>query len=278
MKKEIAVKFDDLEWLYSPNWEYFDYGNCKRHLQVIMPYSKKGLEKKYPVIFYITGAAWHKQEMYNDIPKLVELAKKGTAIVSIEVRESDIAIFPAQIEDIKNAMECVAEKITKFDLPFDIKEAYLMGHSSGGHLAMMAVLHNACGMIEMPNVKGVILESASSDILICANEPLPPWMSVRPSTVLLGIDSIEGNEEIAYKASCTSLISDDIILPPVLMFHCINDPVVSVENSRTLYEKLEEKNHSVEYYEIKDWDEHGGNIYFSETVLIIIQDFIKKTK
>lgn len=110
MKKEIEVKFNDLEWLYSPNWEYFDYGNCKRHLQVIMPYSKKGLEKKYPVIFYITGAAWHKQEMYNDIPKLVELAKKGTAIVSIEVRESDIAIFPAQIEDIKNAMECVAEK------------------------------------------------------------------------------------------------------------------------------------------------------------------------
>ena len=160
MKKEIEFKFNDLEWLYSPNWEYFDYGNCKRHLQVIMPYSKKGLEKKYPVIFYITGAAWHKQEMYNEIPKLVELAKKGTAIVSIEVRESDIAIFPAQIEDIKNAMECVAEKITKFDLPFDIKEAYLMGHSSGGHLAMMAVLHNACGMIEMPNVKGVILESA----------------------------------------------------------------------------------------------------------------------
>lgn len=64
----------------------------------------------------------------------------------------------------------------------------------------------------------------------------------------------------------------------VLMFHCINDPDVSVENSRTLYRKLDEKNHSVEYYEIKDWEEHGGNIYFSETVLSIIQDFIKKTK
>ena len=66
-----------------------------------------------------------------------------------------------------------------------------IGHSSGGHLAMMAVLHNACGMIEIPDVKGVILESASSDILICSSEPLPPWMSVRPSTVLLGVDSIE---------------------------------------------------------------------------------------
>ena len=25
MKKEIEVKFDDLEWLYSQDWEYFDY-------------------------------------------------------------------------------------------------------------------------------------------------------------------------------------------------------------------------------------------------------------
>lgn len=140
------------------------------------------------------------------------------------------------------------------------------------------MLYNASGMIKIPNVKGVILESASSDILICSNAPLPAWMSVRPSAVLLGVDSIDGNEEIAYKASCTSLISEDIILPPVLMFHCINDPIVSVENSRTLYRKLDEKNHSVEYYEIKDWEEHGGNIYFSETVLSIIQDFIKKTK
>ena len=97
MKREIEVEFDDLEWLYSPNWEYFDYGNCKRHLQVILPYRRKGLGKKYPVIFCIPGAAWHKQEMYNDLPKLAELAKKGFAIVSIEVRESDAAVFPAQI-------------------------------------------------------------------------------------------------------------------------------------------------------------------------------------
>lgn len=83
MKKEIEVKFDDVEWLYSPNWEYFDYGNCKRHLQIIMPYSRKGLKKKYPVIFYVTGAAWHKQEMYNDIPKLAELAKKGLQLYQL---------------------------------------------------------------------------------------------------------------------------------------------------------------------------------------------------
>ena len=80
MKKEIEVKFDDLEWLYSQNWEYFDYGNCKRHLQVIMPYRRKGLEKKYPVIFYVSGAAWHKQELYNDIPKLPSTSRNAAMI------------------------------------------------------------------------------------------------------------------------------------------------------------------------------------------------------
>ena len=80
----------------------------------------------------------------------------------------------------------------------DMNEAYRWDFPRYCHLAMMAVLHNACGMIEIPDV-GVILESASSDILICSSEPLPSWMSVRPSTVLLGVDSIEGNEGIAYK-------------------------------------------------------------------------------
>ena len=74
------------------------------------------------------------------------------------------------------------------------------------------------------------------------------------------------------------MIREDIILPPVLMFHCANDPVVSVENSRSLYQKLEENKHSVEYYEIKKWEEHAGNIYFSETVLSIIEKFIKGTQ
>ena len=127
----------------------------------------------------------------------------------------------------------------------------------------------------MPDVKGVILESASSNLLICSNQPLPPGLSVRPSAVLLGVDSIENNKKIAYEASCVSLICEDIALPPVLMFHCANDPVVSVENSRSLYQKLVEKKHSVEYYEIKGWEEHGGNIYFAETILSIIEKFIK---
>lgn len=41
MKKYIKVDADQLEWLYSQDWEYHDYGDCKRYLQMIFPYDRE---------------------------------------------------------------------------------------------------------------------------------------------------------------------------------------------------------------------------------------------
>lgn len=276
MKQAITVEFSSLEWLYSQDWVYFDDGECKRRLQLILPYSRAGLEKKVPVIFYIPGAAWHRQEMYNDMPKLCKLAEKGFAVAAVEVRESDIAVFPAQLEDIRRAMAFIGEKVKEQALPFDMDAAFLMGNSSGGHLAMMAALFSAHGRLALPPVQGVILESAASDILLCAKDPLPPWMKVRPTAVLLGVDSIEGNEELARSASCVPYVTREAEIPPVLMLHAENDPIVSVENSRTLYSRLTETGHQADYYELKQCAEHGGNAFFSEAILSLIQQFIQR--
>ena len=276
MNKKIHVECDDLEWLYSPDWEYFDYGQYKRHLQMIIPYRREWkADEKYPFILFIPGSAWHKQEMYNDIPKLVELAKRGFAIGALEYRESDIAKFPAQIEDVANALGFIEEKSEQFH--FDMERLFLMGNSSGGHIATMAALFDAHGLCKkLPKVRGVINECGSNEILICANEELPPWMKVRPSTVLLGIDSFDGNEEIALKASASTYISKDVELPPMCILHSDNDPVVSVENSRVLYKALETSGHQVEYYELENNNAHCGATYFSDTILDIIQEFCER--
>lgn len=179
MKTSIEVKNDDLEWLYSPDWEYHDYGNCKRHLQMLLPYKREWKQnEKCPVILAIPGSAWHKQELYNDVPKYSKLAQRGYVVAVLEYRESDISIFPAQIEDVSNALEFINSKAEQFH--FDMDHIFLMGGSSGGHIAMMSVLLNAHGLCKpLPNIKGVISESGSMDILTCAKEPLPPWMSIR---------------------------------------------------------------------------------------------------
>ena len=65
-KIKIATNSSEIQCLYSQNWEYYDYGNCKRHLQILFPYKSEMREnKKYPLILFIPGSAWHKQEMYK---------------------------------------------------------------------------------------------------------------------------------------------------------------------------------------------------------------------
>lgn len=65
-KKTIAVEKKDLEWLYVPDVEYGEFGGIKRHLQLIIPFKRAWQEKeKYPLVVFIPGSAWHRQEMYN---------------------------------------------------------------------------------------------------------------------------------------------------------------------------------------------------------------------
>lgn len=278
MKEHIIVNTGSnaMQWLYSQDWEYYDYGNCKRYLQILFPYKREmKKEEKYPLILFIPGSAWHKQEMYNDIPQYATLAKCGYVVAVMQYRESDIAPFPAQVEDVCNALNFIPSIAENFHI--DTEQIFLMGNSSGGHIAMMTALFSEHGLCKkIPEISGIILESASTDIMICSRNPLPPWMQVRPSAVLLGVDKIEGNEDLAKKASCGMYITKDIELPPVLLLHSELDPIVSVENSRVLYDNLAATGHEAKYYELEGNDAHGGATYFDSEVLSIIQKFCKE--
>lgn len=275
-KIKICTNSNEIQWLYSQDWEYYDYGDCKRLLQIIFPFKPEmKSDERYPLILFIPGSAWHKQEMYNDIPQYATLAKRGYVVAVMEYRESDIATFPAQIDDVYNALNFIPTIADNFHI--DTNNIFLMGNSSGGHIAMMSALFNAHGLCKaLPKISGIISESGSTDLLICAKEPLPPWMKVRPSAVLLGVEKIEGNEELAKKASCGMYITENIQLPPVLLIHSEYDPIVSVENSRTLYEKLTDTKHEVYYYELEESNSHGGAAYYDSKVLDIIQEFCGK--
>ncbi len=278
MKQHINMPVgwaDELQWLYSPDWVYHDYGDCKRHLQMIFPYRRDmRADERYPLILYIPGSAWRRQEMYNDVTQLALLARRGFVIAMMEYREADVAPFPAQVEDVGNALRFIPTIAENFHI--DAGRVFLMGNSSGGHVAMMAALLNAHGLCApLPELAGVICESGSTDLLLCARSPLPPWMQQRPSALLLGVDAIEGHEEEARRASCGMYVTPEADLPPVLLLHSEHDPVVSVENSRTLCEQLEAAGHQVTYIELRDCDAHGGAAFFADAVLDAVERFCK---
>ena len=64
MKQNIKVKTDsnEIQCLYSQDVVYHDYGDCKRHLQMVFPYRQAmKADEKYPLILLIPGQKTNKQ-------------------------------------------------------------------------------------------------------------------------------------------------------------------------------------------------------------------------
>jgi len=276
--KKISVTYDETEWLYAPDELYSNVDGLQRKLQIFLPYRREWEENiRYPVVLYIPGAAWHRQEMYNDIPKVSKLAECGMVVAMVQHRESDIAVFPAPIEDLHRAANYLIENADRFHI--DPLQLFVAGHSSGAHIALMTAFSKASGLW-MPEtvgmkdyeIRGVIAQAAPSDLLLCQKEAPPPWMKKRPTAELLGVECIDDNSEIAKQASCAAYVKDEIALPRVLLLHGEKDGVVSVEHSRNLYKLLKDKKKNVVYYELEDVD-HSGNAFWSKEVLKIMSDF-----
>lgn len=276
--KKISVTYNETEWLYAPEELYCSVDGVQRKLQIIFPYRREWKEDiRYPVVLYVPGAAWHRQEMYNDIPKVAKLAEYGMVIAMVQHRESDIAVFPAPIEDLHRAANYIIENAIKFHI--DPARLFVAGHSSGAHIALMTAFSKA-NRVWMPEeigmkdyeIQGVIAQAAPSDLLMCQKKQLPSWMKKRPTAELLGVVHVEEHLELTKRASCAMYVKDEVVLPPVLLLHGEKDSVVSVEHSRKLYKLLKDKKKAVAYYELEGVD-HSGNAFWSKEVLEIIQDF-----
>lgn len=281
MKKVIEAEADKLEWIYIPDIVYCEYGDVKRRLQLLVPYRQEWKEdRRYPLMVFIPGSAWYRQEMYNSIPALSRLAEKGMIVAAVQYRESTIARYPAQVEDVERAVLYLVSKAGDFHI--DPERVFLAGNSSGGHIALMTAFRSANGIEDVKGfhtgiVKGVIGESAPADLFMCASQPVPDFMpeDFRPSRDLLGVSEITEDLEPAREASCKMYINPNTSLPPVLLFHGVEDCQINVKQSRYLYDLLEEAGKSVDYYELEGAN-HGGAPFWSSTVLDIISDFISQ--
>ena len=280
---KIELECDDLERLYIPDVVYAEYSECKRHLQLIIPNRYEGTkQEKYPLILFIPGSAWYRQEVYNSIPSYSKLAERGIVTAILQYRESKIAHFPAQLQDTKAAIRFLITRAEEFHI--DVNRIYVAGNSSGGHIALLTALTNAHEEFDTElypeisfEIKGVIAESAPTDIMKCVATPIPSWFpeDFRPSFDLLGVKEIEENNELAKAASCEKYITKETKIPPILLFHGTEDRIVSVEQSRSLFELLTNFDKEVEYFELIGWD-HDGPIFWTKEIIDIIDRFIKR--
>ena len=271
-KETIKIEKKELEWLYVPDVEYGECGGVKRHLQLIIPYKRewKGNEK-YPLVVFIPGSAWHRQEMYNGLPAYMELAKRGFAMAMVQFRESELATFPAQVLDIKKAIRFLFSLAEQFHV--DMDNVFIAGDSSGAHLALLTGLTAETGELDEDfekgislHIKGIVDYFGPTDLFLSKGSG--------PTEALLGTDNVNRVPELTKSASCQTYISAERNIPPILMFHGLEDEMVSIEHSRSLFGTLKRFDKAVQYYEIEKAG-HGGGTYWGKEVLDIVEGFLR---
>jgi acetyl esterase/lipase len=89
-----------------------------------------------PVVVWLHGGGWRFGDRHL-APNLAAFSQaSGLAVVSIDYRLSDEAIFPGAVEDVKTAVRWVRSTAPLFG--FDGRRIGLWGSSAGGHLAACA--------------------------------------------------------------------------------------------------------------------------------------------
>lgn len=257
---------------YLPDIVYARYGDIERKLQVIKP-SMTG--RKFPLVVYIQGSGWRKQDLYAAIPSLSRIAEKGYVIASVEIRETDIAQFPAAIEDVKCAIRFMRKNEETYCV--DTNRVAVWGDSSGGHLALMTGLtkgeyDNGLYSDQSDEVCAVVDYYGVTDLLTLGkyNDILDHDAADSPEGLLIG-GSVKVKPELARKASP---IHQDLTkeLPPFLIIHGDSDKIVHINQSIEMYKALKHQKQRVTFFKVVGAD-HGPGIW-SPRVLDVTEQFL----
>lgn len=234
-----------------------------------------------PAIVFIHGGGWYKGDKTRDIFQelMVEYANKGYVTLSINYRLSNVAPFPAAVEDCRLAIRWLRAHAAEYGV--DPERIAALGSSAGGYLTYMVALPDASDGLEgdgpyqdqSSRVQAAVPISAPSDFRA---ESFPADYDVSPDSPwcrFLG-GTPQEKPDAATKASPLSYVSKDD--PPMLMVHFSGDPTVRVYHALTMDKALNEA--GVEHgLTIIEAEGHGmKKIYASEGIPSRISAFLAK--
>lgn len=249
---------------------YSEFKNTKLRLDIHLPLrSASTAEELYPMVVWIHGGGWRNGSRLNW--KLVDwLPTAGYAVVSIDYRLTDTAIFPAQIVDCKEALKWIATHGRAHGL--DPDRIAVSGLSAGAQLASLLGVSNFAGL---PRIRGVVHFYGPSDFLAMAryarkdddvlNAPASPVFG------LLG-GPLRDRLPLAKLASPVNFL--DKYDPPMLILVGNKDSLMIQRQCRLLHDKAKEREVPVSLHVIEGAG-HGGPKFSDEVRRGLITNFLE---
>ena len=253
-------------------------------LQILLPMDFMfmfGPPKKFPLIVYVPGSAWHRQMTKMSITQMLKYCELGYAVAITQYRPSDVAPFPAQIEDAKTAVRFMRKHAEEYQI--DPDKIALYGDSSGGHTVVAAGI---TGNGTLDNGTYGEFSCEVNCIVDCFGPTDIAKMNYYPSSIdHIGADAPEGmllggvnvleNPDRAEKVSPMYYLSREKAIPPILILHGDGDQLVPFNQSVRLYEKLRELGKDVTMYKLLGAS-HGMGGFNSREARDTIDGVIKK--
>ena len=232
-----------------------------------------------PVLVYIHGSAWGKDNKDLAIARLIATAQQGYFGATIQVRTSGEAAFPAQIEDAKCAIRFLRAKAGEYHI--DPDRIGVWGDSSGGHLASLV---GTTANVKEFEGNGGWTEFSSRVQAVCACCPAIDFLAADwperhntgpngPAYRLLRGDPRKEKVELAKKASPLTWITKDC--PPFFIVHGDKDTTVPYSQGQSLLEALKKAGVDATLYTIK-----GGNhgAVHQQDKIVVSEFFDKQLK
>jgi acetyl esterase/lipase len=240
-------------------------------LDLYLPEKEEGA---LPLVVWVHGGAWMAGSKENPRSALV-LLSHGFAVASVSYRLSQVATFPAQIEDCKAAIRWLRAHAPEYKINRD--RIGVWGPSAGGHLA---ALLGTSGHQKEWDV-GELLEFSSAvqavcdwfgptDFLRMDDQPgaMVHLSANSPESRLIGGDVREQPGRVAAANPITFITES---CPPFLILHGREDRTVIPSQSALLHEALQKAGVSSRLILLDDAG-HGGRA-FDEQVPAVMEFF-----
>ncbi len=235
-----------------------------------------------PLLVFVHGGRWFRNDktQIERHDRIDALTDAGIAIASINYSFSSEMIWPAQREDLSEALGFLRRRADEFG--YDGSRIAVWGQSSGAHLALWAALDAArepetrlqalVSWYAPSDLYALIPDRAADDVPDRGDLDQEPT----PESLLIGAEVAE-HKTIADTASPITqlkMLPKGLPLPPTLLVHGTADFVVSPLQTDRLHDAMMEQGGapSVELRRVEDAG-HGGDAFDTEVAPVI--DFLK---
>ena len=223
-----------------------------------------------------------KPESAQQKSAMADLARRGFVTAILQYRESDLAVFPAQVQDAKTGVRFLRKHAEEYHI--DVDNIFIMGDSSGGHTAVLAGITAGQDILDTEDynefsceVKAIVDFYGVTDVR--QKEDFPTTLNQgepdSPEGKLIGGNNVYEHPELSVPITCANYVEKDTPIPPILMMHGTGDDTVSWRQSVRLYKKLREEEKDVTFYMLEN-AVHGDNAFWTTENLNIVDEFLKK--